>query len=73
VRWNTIIDTGDTPPADAERRAQELAAKHNCTVEVAFDDATGGMSVIVDGPQGAAQSLLQELGATDVAPENPNR
>ena len=73
VRWNSIIDTGDTPPADAERRAKDLAAKHNCAVEVAFDDATGGMSVTVDGPQGAARKLFAELGTTDFTPESPNQ
>jgi hypothetical protein len=63
VRWNARIETGDTP------RVEELAAKHNCTVEVVIDEAAGVASVIVEGSKGAAKKLLDELGATDVVEE----
>ena len=63
VRWNARIETGDTP------RVEELAAKHDCTVEVVMDEAAGAARVIVNGSKGAAKKLLAELGATDVVEE----
>jgi len=77
VRWNAIIDTGDTPPLEGspetrnavEKRVKDVAKKHNCTCEGVWDEVSGVVRVVVEGSQGAARKLLKELGATDVVEE----
>jgi hypothetical protein len=64
MRWNAEIETGDTP------KVEELAQKHNLTVEVATDDAAGVTTVTVEGSQGAARKLFDELRATNVVQES---
>jgi hypothetical protein len=63
MRWNAEIDSGDTP------RVEELASKHKVSVEITVDEAAGVTTVTVEGSQGSARKLFDELGATNVVQE----
>lgn len=68
MRWNARIGTGDTP------RVEELAQKHDVTVEAVVDEGEGVASVtVVEGSHGAAKKLFEELGATDVVQDPPKQ